>query len=90
VDLLDAMQKHPDFKSGNPSSTFTQFLSRIENADPNSPEVKEDDSNESWGHYPFAGANMTISTVLLSWDDVGNTATACRLIAAAIKTCKVA
>ena len=33
---------------------------------------------------------MSLTSVLKSWESAGNTETACRLIAAAVKTCKVA
>jgi hypothetical protein len=66
------------------------FLDRIENADPNSPDLSEDDLNASWGHYQFTAGGQTISMVLTSWKSVGNTSVARRLLAAALKTSKVA
>jgi hypothetical protein len=84
------MQAHPSFGLGQPSSAVTSFISRIENADPNSPDMSEDDTNESWGHYQFTSGDMKCTTVLTSWGDIGNVDAARRLIAAAIKTCKVA
>lgn len=66
------------------------FLDRIENADPNSPDISDDDKNTSWGHYQFTASTLTCSSVLSSWNSVGNASVACRLIAAAIKTCRVA
>jgi hypothetical protein len=64
-------------------------LHQIENADPNNPEFDEDNINGSWGHRQFTSGGMRISTVLRSWDQIGSMA-ACKLIAAALKTCKVA
>ena len=90
VDLFQAMQDHPHFGMGRPSNDVTYFLDRIENADPNSPGLSEDDLNAGWGHYQFTAGNMRIMSVLKSWADIGNVDTACRLIAAAIKTCRVA
>lgn len=72
-----------------PSDDVAAFLERIESADPNSPELSEDDLGQCWGHWQFASGGMTCTTVLTSWDTIGTT-TARRLIAAAIKTCKVA
>ncbi|KAF8232237.1 hypothetical protein L208DRAFT_1108988, partial [Tricholoma matsutake] len=62
----------------------------IKSADLNSPDVSEDDSGPSWGHHQFTSGAMTIKSVLSSWECVGSTDTARVLIAAAIKTCKVA
>lgn len=90
ADLLDAMASHPRFGGGNPSDNLLSFLTWIETADPNSTDFSEDDTNASWGHSQFTTGNLTWSTVLISWSDVGNCGVACQLIAAAIKTCKVA
>lgn len=84
------MHSSPDFKSTNPSQEVLDFINRIEKADPNSPDFSADNSNETWGHYQFTGGSLTCRSVLKSWDCIGNTETARRLIAAAIKTCKVA
>jgi hypothetical protein len=84
------MQSSPEFKVGKSSDDFTTFLERIKNANPNDPNLSEDDSNASWGHYQFTGGHLTCSTVLTSWDVVGSCSNACDLIAAALKTCKVA
>jgi hypothetical protein len=51
ADLLQAMQDHPHFGTGQPSNDVTYFIDRIENADPNSPELSEDDLNAGRGHY---------------------------------------
>src|ERR1700722_8795229 len=90
MDLLKSMESHTTFKSGEPSADVVAFLDRIKNADPNSPQFTEDNTNGSWGHYQFTGGNMTCTSVLTSWTSIGNTNIACQLIAAAIKTCKVA
>jgi hypothetical protein len=73
-----------------PSKDVVAFLDRIEHADPNAPDLSEDDDNTSWGHHQFTAGSLTCRTVLTSWDCIGNIAVACKLIAAAIKTCKVA
>jgi hypothetical protein len=90
IDLLNAMEQNPDFKRGATPHLTTTFLLRIENADPNSLDISEDDSGSNWGHLQFTGGAMTIRSVLTSWECVGSTETARELIAAAIKTCKVA
>ena len=90
VHLLDAMANNPDFGGGIPSDDLTSFVRRIDTANPNSMEFSEDDTNASWGHSQFTAGSLTLSSVLTSWKDVGNCAVACQLIAAAIKTCKVA
>jgi hypothetical protein len=76
--------------SSAPSDDVLTFIARIEQANHNSPDISEDDTNESWGHYQYTASALMHTTVLKSWDSVGNINTACRLIAAAIKTCKVA
>ncbi|KAF9458868.1 hypothetical protein BDZ94DRAFT_1330631 [Collybia nuda] len=73
-----------------PSSEVTMFISRIEGANPNSPELIEDDTNAGWGHHQFTAGSLTISTVLVSWDAISSVSTACKLISATIKTCQVA
>ena len=90
TDLLKSMQTNASFQRGAPSENVVTFLSRLENADPASPEISEDDNNAAWGHYQFTASSLTCTSVLTSWDAVGNVVVACRLIAAAIKTCKVA
>jgi hypothetical protein len=80
------MQNNPTFELGAPSADVTAFLEHAEHVDPNLPAISEDDRGESWGHHHLAGS----STLLASWHNVGNTGIACRLIAVAIKTCKVA
>jgi hypothetical protein len=66
------------------------FLNRIERADPHAPDISEEDNNESWGHHQFTATSLTCTTVLTSWDCIDNIDVVCRLIAAAIKTCRVA
>ena len=84
------MQSSPEFKVGKSSDDFTAFLERIKNANPNDPNLSEDDLDGSWGHYQFTGGRLTCTTVLTSWDIIGGCFNACDLIAAALKTCKVA
>jgi hypothetical protein len=86
ADLLKSMQNQASFQLGAPSPEIIGLLERLELADPNSPDISEDDKNQSWGHCQFSGS----SSMLTSWDGIGNTGIACRLIAATIKTCKVA
>jgi hypothetical protein len=74
---------------GEPTADIKAFIERIETVDPNAEDLSSDNTNESWGHYQFTGSHLTCS-VLSSWNDVGGIPIACRLIAAAIKTCKVA
>jgi hypothetical protein len=84
--LLKSMQSQPSFQLGTPSADVIAFLERAEHADPNSPDISEDDKGESWGHHQLAGS----SPLLDSWHNICNTGIACRLIAVAIKTCQVA
>ncbi|KAF8868875.1 hypothetical protein BD779DRAFT_1682938 [Infundibulicybe gibba] len=89
-ELLDAMSLRPDFEVSQSSDDLVALLTRIENADPNSAEYSEDDTNTGWGHHQFTAGGLTCGSALLSWRSVGDTKIACRLIAAALKTCKVA
>ncbi|GBE78970.1 hypothetical protein SCP_0201670 [Sparassis crispa] len=88
-ELLNAMKLKPAFGVGSPTLEVIAFIERIENTDPNAPDLSEDDLGTAWGHYQFTAGSMTSSSVLTSWDSIGNDA-ARRLIAAAMKTCKVA
>jgi hypothetical protein len=65
------------------------FLKRIESADPNAPDISEDETNANWGHYQFTAGGMTCTTALSTWNEIG-ALVACKLIAAAFKTCMVA
>jgi hypothetical protein len=84
------MEAHPDFRAGPTPSLTTSFLSRLENTVHTDPSLSEDDTGLSWGHYQFASGSMTIKSVIRSWDCIGTTTIACKLISAAIKICKVA
>jgi hypothetical protein len=86
MDLLTSMQSNTSFQLGAPSPDVVAFLERAEHADPNSPDISDDDKDSAWGHYQLSGT----TSLLESWDNIGNTGIACRLIAIAIKTCKVA
>jgi hypothetical protein len=90
IDLLEAMKRQPSFKHGSPSGELVQFIERIENADPNSEDLSEDDMNASWGHYQLTAGDLKLTTVLTSWESTGGPQTACKLIAVIIQTCKVA
>ncbi|KAF8809869.1 hypothetical protein BYT27DRAFT_7093293 [Phlegmacium glaucopus] len=84
------MAASPDFKSSTPSDNVATFLNRIEAADPNSSEIEEDDSNQCWGHWQFTAGGLTITNVIRDWACVGGVDMACKLLAATIRTCKVA
>lgn len=91
-DTLKLLQElnHECFEhNGVPSANILQFIDRIENADP-SAEDDEDNLNLSWGHSQFTSGGLTCSSVLVSWPAVGTVNTAFRLLAAAVKTAKVA
>jgi hypothetical protein len=85
------MEAQSDFRAVPTPSLTTSFLSRLENSVPTDPSLSEDDTGpSSWGHYQFTSGSMTIKSVIRSWDCVGTTTIACKLIAAAVKICKVA
>ncbi|KAF9459807.1 hypothetical protein BDZ94DRAFT_1324514 [Collybia nuda] len=76
--------------NGQPCSMTLALLNQIESADPTAPDINEDDTNLGWGHMQFTASGLTLSTVIRSWENIGNVATAYQLLAAAIKTCRVA
>ncbi|KAI0258621.1 hypothetical protein BC834DRAFT_974972 [Gloeopeniophorella convolvens] len=89
-DLIHSMEQRRSKFKGSPSAGVAALLERVQRADPESPEINEDNMGASWGHDQFAGGGLTITSSLTSWQDIGNVATAFELIAAAIKTCKEA
>ena len=84
--LLSSMKDNSSFQVGAPSDEVVAFLQHAEHADPNSPDISEDDNNASWGHCQLSGW----ATLFASWHNIGSIGIACRLIATVIKTCKVA
>ena len=87
--LLQELNREHLVHNGVPSADVLQFIDQIERADP-SAEDNEDNMDLSWGHTQFTSGRLTCSSVLVSWPAVGNVATAFRLLAAAVKTAKVA
>ncbi|KDQ48992.1 hypothetical protein JAAARDRAFT_144101, partial [Jaapia argillacea MUCL 33604] len=84
--LLEAIQRAPDFATGLPSPEFTTLVECIEQADPNIPGISKDETNAGWGHQQFKGWK----SALPSWNSVGSPLNAQRLVAAIVKTCQVA
>lgn len=82
------MEKDAEFSTGKPSHLALQWVERIENADPNNPDLDEDETDHQWGHQQFTQGSLTCSSVLTGWDAIGNVVLACRLLFAAIKTSK--
>ena len=86
--LLRSMNAQPLFKQGETSQNVITLLERIQHADPDSPDLDEDNRGASWGHYQFTAGGLTLSSSLTTWRDVGSVATAFKLVAAALKTCQ--
>lgn len=84
------MNAQPSFKQGETSQNVATLLERIESADPSSPDIDEDNMGQSWGHYQFTAGGLSPSSSLTTWQDVGSVATALKLVAAALKTCREA
>ena len=84
------MQEATNLKAHEPSNDVAALLNQLDAADPDAPDVSEDDANENWGHAQFTAGSLTIRSALVDWEVVGSTSTAFELIAAAIRTCKVA
>jgi hypothetical protein len=89
LELLQKVSKSAAF-DGQPCSSTLALLTRIESADPTAPDIDEDDTNLGWGHVQFTVGGITLSTVIRSWENIGNVPTAFCLLAAAVKTCRVA
>ncbi|KAH9047750.1 hypothetical protein EDB84DRAFT_1614692 [Lactarius hengduanensis] len=88
--LLRSMNAQSSFKQSEPSEQVTTLLDRVQFADPSSPDIDEDNACQGWGHEQFTAGGVTLSSSLTSWQEVGNVATALKLVAAAIKTCQEA
>ena len=87
--LAAALRLEETWDAGEPSPDFAGLITRIEDANPNDPQISEDDNNVGWGHHQFR-ASGSFSDIITSWEAVGSVASACRLLAAIIKTCLVA
>ncbi|KAH9163396.1 hypothetical protein EDB89DRAFT_2078867 [Lactarius sanguifluus] len=90
ADLLRAMHNATDCETRKPSNDVAALLDQLDSADPDAPDVDNDDSNENWGHVQFTVGGLTIWSALVDWESVGSTSTAFKLIAATVRTCKVA
>ncbi|KAH9029176.1 hypothetical protein EDB85DRAFT_2147493 [Lactarius pseudohatsudake] len=88
--LLRSMNAQSSFKEGEPSKQVATLLERVQFADPCSPDIDEDNTCQSWGHYQFTAGGISPASSLTNWQEVGNVATAFKLVAAAIKTCQEA
>ncbi|KAM6499838.1 hypothetical protein JOM56_005346 [Amanita muscaria] len=82
--LLQSFKAQPKFVANDPSESLMNLIKETEGADPND-ELDEDENGLNWGHRIFSQRLGN-----LSWQDIGSTVVACRLIAAVIKTCKQA
>lgn len=90
MELLAALAEIPTSTSTAPSDDFIAFLTRIESAEPCLETYGEDDMGANWGHYQFTAEGLTCTKVLDSWDSVGGPVHVLRLIAAALRTSRVA
>ena len=54
------------------------------------PGLPEEDDNEAWGHYQYRANGLTPMSVLKDWASIGNVSIGYRLLAASIKTSRVA
>jgi hypothetical protein len=88
--FLRSMNAQSSFKQGEPSDQVTTLLKHVQLADPGSLNINEDNMCRGWGHDQFTEGGISPSTSLTSWQDVGNVATAFKLVAAALKTCREA
>jgi len=89
-DLLEAMALNPAFCEAPSSPDILEFIQRIESANPNAPDLDEDQLGQNWGHNQLTSGSLTCSNVLKSWELIGSVRIASQVIAVIIKTCKVA
>ncbi|KAF6741379.1 hypothetical protein DFP72DRAFT_944887 [Ephemerocybe angulata] len=82
-----------DAVPGKPSTLAAALLEALEDADPNAWDFEADDddnNNGGWGHYQYTGGGRSIISSLATWEDVGSISFAQKLLAAGLRTCKVA
>ena len=84
------MNAQSTFKQGKPSDKVATLLERLQSAAPGSPDIDEDNSCQSWGHYQFTAGFISPTSSLTTWQDVGDVATAFKLVAAGLKICEEA
>ncbi|TEB22830.1 hypothetical protein FA13DRAFT_1576483, partial [Coprinellus micaceus] len=68
---LELLQKS-DLIQADPSADTLAYLKQLEDADPNMPDLSEDDDNEAWGHYQYRANGLTPALVLKDWTTIGN------------------
>jgi hypothetical protein len=78
------MNAQPLFKQGKTSANVLALLERIQLADPSSPDIDEDNLGLSWGHYQFTAGNLSPSSTLTSWQEIGSVTIAFKFVAAAV------
>ncbi|KAH9171698.1 hypothetical protein EDB89DRAFT_1906687, partial [Lactarius sanguifluus] len=86
--LLYSINVQLSFKEGEPSEQVATLLERVQSAVPSSPDIDEDNTYKSWGHYQFTAGGISLVSSLTSWEKVGSIATAFKLVAATIKMCR--
>ncbi|KAI9436828.1 hypothetical protein H4582DRAFT_2077786 [Lactarius indigo] len=88
--LLHSMNAQSSFKEGEPSKQVMTLLEHVQLMDPGSPNINEDNTCQSWGHYQFTAGSISPASSLTNWQEVGSVTTAFKLVVAAIKTCQEA
>lgn len=62
--LLQAFEAVPEKDPAGPSGSIQQFLTQLQEADPNDPSLSPNDNNSNFGHSHFTASSLTISTAL--------------------------
>ncbi|SRR6266702_2802754 len=88
--LIHSMNAQWLFKQGKTSEKVTTLLKCVQFADLGSPDINEDNTGPSWGHYQFMAGGVSLSSSLTTWEDVGSVSTAFELVAATLKMCQEA
>jgi hypothetical protein len=60
------MSVQPLFKQGEASADVLALLEHVELADLSSPDFKEDNLGQSWGHYQFMAGSLSPKSLLTS------------------------
>ncbi|KAM6501552.1 hypothetical protein JOM56_001529 [Amanita muscaria] len=86
IDLVKSLDLDSTVGRSIIAESVELFIRGVELADPRLQEYEEDDVGVSWGHYQLRGWRE----ILPNWQAIGSPENARRLIAAVLKTCRVA
>jgi hypothetical protein len=59
------MHEATNFEAHEPTDDVIALLNRLDSADPDAPDIDNDDSNKNWGHAQFTAGGLTIQSSLV-------------------------